>query len=312
MNNTPEPAGLVLNISAVERETSFSKDVLRIWERRYGFPKPDRDDNGERQYNPADIAKLRAIKRLMDVGMRPGKLMMQSLDQLNALAESRAAPRPAELAPALERDVLALLKSHDNAGLQHTIANLLMKEGMQKFVLDTLNPLNRAVGEAWMRGELQVFEEHLYTESLQAALRVAINAFPRHPGTPRVLLTTFPNEQHGLGLLGVEALLVPEGVQCISLGTQTPLEDIRRAVLAHKVHILALSFSAAFAVRHATDGLASLRRQVPPQVTIWAGGEMTRRIRKTMSGVVLIPDLASTVAALRSWRSHWVPQVAGY
>ena len=45
-----------------------------------------------------------------------------------------------------------------------------------------------------------------------------------------------------LGLLMVEAMLVPEGVQCISLGPQTPLDDIRRAALAHKVHIVALSF----------------------------------------------------------------------
>jgi methanogenic corrinoid protein MtbC1 len=189
---------------------------------------------------------------------------------------------------------------------------LLMKQGLQKFVQETLTPLNRAVGDAWMRGELQVFEEHLYTEQLQVALRTAINAFPRQSGVPRVLLTTFPNEQHGVGLLMVEALLVPEGVQCISLGTQTPLEDIRRAVTAHKVHILAMSFSGAFALRQATDGLVSLRRQIPPQVTIWAGGEMTRRVRKTMPGVVLIPDLVSALGALRSWRAHWVPQASGY
>ncbi len=78
-------------------------------------------------------------------------------------------------------------------------------------------PLNRAVGDAWMRGELQIFEEHLYTEQLQVALRTAINTFPRQAGAPRVLLTTFPGEQHGLGLLMVEALLVPEGARCISL-----------------------------------------------------------------------------------------------
>jgi MerR family transcriptional regulator, light-induced transcriptional regulator len=307
-----ESSGLVLNISAVERETGLSKDVLRMWERRYGFPKPGRDENGEREYTSSSIAKLRAIKRLMDVGMRPGKLMTLSLDELNALAEVRAAPRGDQLAPALERDVLSMLQSHDATGLQHAIANLLMKQGLQKFVQETLTPLNRAVGDAWMRGELQVFEEHLYTEQLQVALRTAINAFPRQLGMPRMLLTTFPNEQHGVGLLMVEALLVPEGVQCISLGTQTPLEDIRRAVAAHKIHILAVSFSGAFPLRQATDGLSSLRRQIPPQVAIWAGGEMTRRIRKTMPGVVLIPDLASTVGALRSWRAHWVPQASGY
>ena len=246
----------------------------------------------------------------MDVGMRPGKLVEHSLDELNALADVRSAPRKDQIAPALERDVLSLLQAHDAPGLQHTLANMMMKQGLQRFVLDTVTPLNRAIGEAWMRGELQVFEEHLYTEQVQVALRTAVNAFPRQSGVPRVLLTTFPNEQHGLGLLMVEALLVPEGVQCISLGPQTPLEDIRRAAIAHKVHILALSFSGAFPLRQATDGLAGLRRQLPPQVTLWAGGEMTRRVRKTMPGVVLIPDLASTVNALRSWRSHWVPQAS--
>ena len=307
-----ESRGLVLSISAVERETGLSKDVLRMWERRYGFPKPGRDENGEREYTPASIAKLRAIKRLMDVGMRPGKLMASTLDELNALAEVRAAPRGEQLAPALERDILSLLQSHDTTGLQHALANLLMKQGMQKFVLETLTPLNRAVGDGWMRGDLQVFEEHLYTEQLQVSLRTAINAFPRQTGMPRVLLTTFPGEQHGVGLLMVEALLVPEGVQCISLGTQTPLEDIRRAVAAHKVNILAVSFSGAYPLRQATDGLASLRRQIPPQVTIWAGGDMTRRVRKTMPGIVLIPDLASAVPALRAWRAHRVPQASSY
>ena len=92
------------------------------------------------------------------------------------------------------------------------LANLMMRQGLQRFVLDTITPLNRAVGDAWMRGELQVFEEHLYTEQLQVALRAAINAFPRQNGMPRVLLTTFPAEQHGLGLLMVEAMMVPEGV----------------------------------------------------------------------------------------------------
>ncbi|HSV16851.1 MAG TPA: MerR family transcriptional regulator [Casimicrobiaceae bacterium] len=302
-----EHHSLFLNISAVERETGLSKDVLRMWERRYGFPKPRRDENGERQYSVLEVGKLRAIKRLMDIGMRPGKIIGLSADELNALADARASNPRESLAPALERDVLAMLHTHDVTALQHTLANLVMRQGLQRFVLDTVSPLNRAVGDAWMRGELQVFEEHLYTEQLQVALRTAINAFPRQTGVPRTLLTTFPNEQHGLGLLMVEALLVPEGVQCISLGPQTPLEDIRRAAVAHKVHIVALSFSAAFPVRQATDALLTLRRQLPAHVTLWAGGEMTRRVRKTLPGVVLIPDLAASLNALRSWRTHAVP-----
>jgi len=207
MNKPLEAQGLILNISAVERETGLSKDVLRMWERRYGFPKPGRDENGERQYTVSEIAKLRSIKRLMDVGMRPGKIIALSQEELNAMADARAGARRDVVPPALERDVLTMLKTHDVTGLQHTLANLLMRQGLQSFVLETITPLNRAVGESWMRGELQVFEEHLYTEQLQAALRTAINTFPRQVAIPRVLLTTFPTEQHGLGLLMEEAML---------------------------------------------------------------------------------------------------------
>jgi methylmalonyl-CoA mutase cobalamin-binding subunit len=311
MNTFVENSPLALSISAVERETGLSKDVLRMWERRYGFPKPQRDENGERQYAVAEVMKLRSIKRLMDVGMRPGRIIHNDQVELNALAEARTPTREVEGAPDFERDLLLLLRAHDAPGLQSALANLLMRQGVHSFVLDTVTVLNRAIGEAWMRGELEVFEEHLYTEQLQIALRAAINAFPRQTGTPRVLLTTFPGEHHGIGLLMVEALLVPEGAQCISLGIQTPLDDIRRAALAHDVHLVALSFSGAFPVRQASDGLAALRRQLPPTTTLWAGGEMTRRVRRTLPGVVLIPDLAATIGALKSWRVHWA-QAAPY
>src|SRR4249919_3897516 len=137
--------GVNLNIGAVERETGLSKDVLRVWERRYAFPKPSRDENGERQYSAAEVAKLRAIKRLMDVGLRPGKIIRSTLAELNALAEGRIAPRREPTAPAAESEILALLGRHDAPALQNLFASLLMRQGLQRFVLDTLTSLNHAV-----------------------------------------------------------------------------------------------------------------------------------------------------------------------
>src|SRR3954468_17303455 len=107
--NKPIPgSALLLNISAVERETGLSKDVLRMWERRYGYPKPARDDNGERQYAVAEVAKLRAMKRLMDVGLRPGRIIHNTQAELDALCEERSASQRDAAEPALERDILHL------------------------------------------------------------------------------------------------------------------------------------------------------------------------------------------------------------
>ena len=48
VNERSQPAEVTLPIAAVERDTGLSKDTLRIWERRYGFPSPQRDALGER------------------------------------------------------------------------------------------------------------------------------------------------------------------------------------------------------------------------------------------------------------------------
>ncbi len=65
----------MFTISAVERETGLSKDTLRAWERRYGFPKPARDARGDRRYSAVQVERLRKIKRLVDAGFRPSKVI---------------------------------------------------------------------------------------------------------------------------------------------------------------------------------------------------------------------------------------------
>jgi methylmalonyl-CoA mutase cobalamin-binding subunit len=239
----------------------------------------------------------------MDVGLRPGKIIRHSLEELNALAEGKSVTRRETASPGAEGEILELLSSHDATGAAEYArqsADAPRPAAFRARNGDVAQPRGRRSVDA--RRPCRVRGTSLH-EQLQVALRTGINAFPRQMGMPKVLLTTFPGEQHGLGLLMVEALLVPEGAQCISLGPQTPIEDIRRAAVAHDVQVVALSFSGAFPVRQAGDGLASLRRQLPSAVAIWAGGEMTRRIRKTLPGVLLVADIGGTVGALKAWRA---------
>jgi hypothetical protein len=73
--STLPPFGELVPIDVVERETSLSKDVLRAWERRYGFPTPQRDARGRRAYPREQVQRLLQIKRLVEHGFRPGKLI---------------------------------------------------------------------------------------------------------------------------------------------------------------------------------------------------------------------------------------------
>jgi methanogenic corrinoid protein MtbC1 len=292
-------AETAVSIAAVERDTGLSKDTLRMWERRYRFPAPLRDANGERLYPRSQVEKLRLIKRLMDRGHRPGRIMNCGLDDLVALAGEPAAATP--FRPDLGA-TLRLVQAHQIGELRQQLARMLMKQGLQRFVLDTVGPLNQLIGDAWMRGELAVFEEHLYSEQIQAALRTAIANLHQPSKPPRVLLTSFPNEEHRLGLLMVEALLTVEGVTCIGLGNEIPLLEIVQAAFAHRADVVALSFSGAFQTHAAVAGLKELRNGLPRSVGIWVGGSGMERVRRPLPGITIMRSLNEVLEALHAWR----------
>lgn len=291
------------NIAAVERDTGLSKDVLRMWERRYGFPVPDRDNNGERCYPAEQVERLRLIKRLMDQGHRPGKLISLPADELTMLAPRRSAPQ--ESVTPVEAgelgDLLALIKQHDAGAYQQAMQQRLARQGLQRFVQDTIAPLTRRVGEYWEDGNFEVFEEHLFTELTKRLLRQAIAALPGGRRGPRILLTSVPEEQHVLGLLMVEALFAIEGAECIPLGTQMPLLEIARAASAHRADIVALSFSVAFPARQIAGLLTQLRQMLPGEVGLWVGGGGIARLAR-IDGIEPLPTLEAAVQALSGWQ----------
>jgi len=297
--NTPH-----FNIAAVERDTGLSKDVLRMWERRYGFPVPERDDHGERSYSIVQLERLRLIKRLMDQGHRPGKLLAMPEEELLTLVPRRPATEGSIAFPAASdlEEALALIKRHDNQGFLQTMQQRLARDGLMRFVQDTVAPLTRRVGDAWEDGDFAVFEEHLFTELTKRVLRQALAALPPGRRTPRVMLTSLPDEPHILGLLMVEAIMSLEGAECIPLGTEMPLLDLVRACEAHRADIVALSFSSIFPQRQIGEALRQLRQALPANVAIWAGGAGMLR-SPPIQGVQSLTDLSLLPAALNDWRS---------
>jgi DNA-binding transcriptional MerR regulator/methylmalonyl-CoA mutase cobalamin-binding subunit len=279
------------SIAAVERETRLSKDVLRVWERRYGFPQPARDANGERCYPADQVDRLRLMKRLMDQGHRPGSLAALAQEQLSALAMPQRAEAPdGDTAAAAIVQLLDMIGAREPAVFQHALRQCLARQGLERFIGQTVAPLTVAVGDRWEDGSFDVFDEHFYTETAERLLRQAIADLPAARQGPRILLTTVPGEQHGIGLLMAEATFALEGATCISLGTETPLLDIARAASAYGAGVVALSFSSAYPRRQVAPALVQLRQALPGGVELWAGGSGILRLDDVV-GVRLLPTL---------------------
>ena len=89
---TSAPPGIGWHsIAAVERDTGLAKDTLRVWERRYGFPAPGRDAQGERLYSDDDLVRLRHIRRL---AMRLANRLRTACPKCAAPGFGEPLPRP--------------------------------------------------------------------------------------------------------------------------------------------------------------------------------------------------------------------------
>lgn len=326
------PETAALSIAAVERETGVAKDTLRVWEKRYGFPAPLRDAAGDRIYPLAQVVQLKVIRRLLDAGMRPGKVVPLDNDALQALLaqhagpalngtasgavldrvnpESATKPTPPQAWQAPEIPALLdAIAAHDPQALRHTLLQAQWRMGLAPFVTEVVAPLTTAVGEAWAQGRFEIFEEHLYTEVITGVLRSAIATLampPQSPGLqrPRVLLTTVQREPHGLGLLMLEALLTLEGCVCISLGTQTPLSDIVQAAQVHRANVVALSFTNLQSGPVVITELRELRRQLPPERALWVGGSCSALYQKPLLGITAVQSLSALAPLVTQWRSN--------
>lgn len=321
--NTPKPepdisaaqSAVLWHIADVQRETGLGKDTLRVWERRYGFPRPVRDANGERHYPAEQLQQLKLIKRLLDADHRPGKVVGQSLKALQEILELPAAKAKGtkrnkgqglENSP-LDEQWIAWLSADETVLIKQALQRSIVRQGLAQVIETTIAPLCQLVGEAWMQGQISIYQEHLFTEILQSVLRDAITAIDTAGGgntqNPRVLLTTTPGEQHGLGLLMAECQFALESCERFLLGTSTPVSEMIEAVERLQIEVLALSFSAHASRNDVADSLRQLQAHLPSGVEIWIGGAGALAFSRAVPKDVRILKTAGDIALqVQSWR----------
>jgi methanogenic corrinoid protein MtbC1 len=296
-------------IGAVARATGLSADTLRIWQKRYGFPVPQRKPSGHRLYTSADVRRLRRISEAIARGHRTGRVVRMSEPGLQSLLSSagRSEPRPAAgaVAPPL-RSLLPLVRAHDARGLEDALLGDLAALGPMAFLRRRVAPLVEEVGDAWARGAIGVHHEHLFSERLEDVLRGvrlhlerAVDASPeRGARRPALLLATLPGETHALGLQMAALVVVLSGGSVVLLGADTPVADIAAAARARRCAAVAISISISTGGPESRDLLASLRGALPASVALLVGGLGARRCQPP-GGCVIVEDFDALADRVR-------------
>ena len=295
--STAEARGRLLHIREVVRVTGLRREQLYMWQRRYGFPAPARDVNGDRMYPSDQVARLKLIKQLLSEGWRAGAVVPLAQSALNSML-GLAVVAPTTLPDDIEVAV-GLLARHRVGELQNHLSRLLMANGLRKFLEETLIPLNEAVHDQVVRGEMQNFQELRFADLAQRLLREVTRLVRPARDARQILLATPPNDPNQLGLAILELLLFTEGINCLTLGAGVPAQEIAGAAAAYEVCLVTLLFERGISGKIAGQEIRALRSALPEDMPLVCSGRAVNLLAKPIEGVYTAADFGAIVETMR-------------
>jgi methanogenic corrinoid protein MtbC1 len=271
-------AGGKLSIGALSRSTGIPVETLRTWERRYGFPVPERKPSGHRVYPVTSVPRLRRIAEALARGHRASEAVAASEKDLTVLLDVTPVTTSVVSRVARREDpaIFALLKAVEAFDAEQ-LTRLLTADWRRLEVLAFLStriaPLIQAVGEEWAAARLGIHHEHFLSERVSDLLRSFRLPLEDRARGPLIILASLPGETHGLGLQMVALLLAAVGYRILYLGTEVPPAQI--AGLAKDINAQAVAISVSIANRGEAMNaqLELLRGLLPKRVTLLVGGD---------------------------------------
>ena len=289
-------------IHRVAKLTGLSKDVIRVWEKRYGLVKPSRSSNRYRQYSDEDVALLRFLKEELDRGQTIGALALEGRAALLERMRISSPPTAQELKPhdSLVDELVAFLdplgKTQFEQKLNAAVAVIPFEEAVQRILL----PLQRRLGELWHEGRINVAVEHYVTKIVQQKLFSVMNQLPVNEFGPRVLIACPEGESHEIGAQAVAFLAATRGCQVYYLGANLPTQDLIKFCERIKPDLVLISLTEI----KSEESAIQLLRGLEPLSARWSvalGGQGARALESYLhhSNITLLDDLTALHSRLK-------------
>lgn len=288
-------------MGAVSRRTGVGEHTLRAWERRFGFPDPVRLPSGHRRYPADQVRQLLLIAEALRVGYRAGEVVPLPRERLEELLREagRVDDSTGELVPEWMQRVLDAGRRFDREALSTELARAAATLGVGGFLRERVDPLLEEVGSAWERGDLRVRHEHFITEILEDVLRsVRGSLAPAESGRP-VVLANLPGEMHELGLLIAGLVITAAGRREITLGRNTPIQEMVETAATVDAAAIGLSVSIFADPDETVEAVKALRELLPTRTRLWLGGAGSRQLEDLPRHVQVLDTLDELERALR-------------
>ena len=209
----------VLTIKAAALATGVPEATLRAWERRYGLSAPARSSGGYRLYDEASIARIQAVKGLVDAGWTPQQAAAHLLDAPKNATAARAGE--VYLGAATE-PFLNAAGAMDDLTMNAVLDDIWTRAPFERLVDEWLLPMLTELGERWARGVLDIAAEHFAAAVVQRRLMVELHSARSWSSGPRVVVGLGPGSRHELGVVAFAVVACRAGFDVRYLGPDLP------------------------------------------------------------------------------------------
>jgi DNA-binding transcriptional MerR regulator/methylmalonyl-CoA mutase cobalamin-binding subunit len=219
-------------IGTAARLAGIPPETVRIWERRYGLLAPGRTDGGHRLYSEDDVALLRAVKVLLDAGMRIGTVARMPHEQILDESAKRATTTPttvAEQSSPLVDEIVDAARALDERRAATLLDRPLLLAPGDEVVRSLYLPLLSRVGQLWHAGLLPIASEHLVEKMITARIHAVLQTTPQPTGGRMALCACPAGERHEVGLLAAALALKSSGFAITLLGADLPADELEDA-----------------------------------------------------------------------------------
>ncbi len=182
---------------------------------------------------------------------------------------------PVDIEPLCGRYLEALLAGQAEEA-SSTLQEALLQCGSSALYRDLFAPAQRAIGELWCAGEINIAQEHLATQLMLGHLeRLRQTSRPRERLELRIVVGTVEGDFHFVGARIAADLFYFDGWQVDFLGANNPTRDLLDYVRATKADVVGLSATLDRSLDVAAKAVDLLRR-LPHKPLVIVGGAVAR------------------------------------
>lgn len=255
-------------IKRVAHITGINPATLRAWERRYNLIAPGRTESGYRVYSDSDVAMLSRIKQLTDDGLTIGEAIARVRRGWAPLPATARGPELDEVRVQL-RDALLRLDRQGALAAYDRLAHLPMERRAEEVLL----PVMREIGGLWEESRAVVAQEHYASAFVRERLAAMMAELDEGaaPG-PEGLCAGPPGEHHELALMACAVRLAAAGWRVVYLGTDVPMDDVRRVMAERRPAVLCSSVILRRDARAVHELAEAYRGMAPRETAVVMGG----------------------------------------